>query len=47
VYLPRDLSRPRRPTYTVVFMHGGGYYIRDKTRPRHRCGRSRASKDES
>lgn len=32
VYLPRDLKRPGRPTYTVVFMHGGGYYISDKTR---------------
>ncbi|MBC7893773.1 MAG: alpha/beta hydrolase [Cytophagaceae bacterium] len=32
VYLPREASRPRRPTYTVVFLHGGGYYLSDKTR---------------
>ena len=32
VYLPRESSRPRRPTYTVVFLHGGGYYLSDKTK---------------
>src|SRR5262249_53516932 len=32
VYLPQAASWPRRPTYTVVFMHGGGYYQSDKTR---------------
>lgn len=32
VYLPRDAKRPRRPTYSVVFLHGGGYYISDKTK---------------
>lgn len=32
VYLPKNGSRPRRPTYTLVFLHGGGYYISDKTK---------------
>jgi acetyl esterase/lipase len=32
VYLPKEASRAGRPTYTVVFLHGGGYYISDKTR---------------
>ncbi|MBK6308236.1 MAG: alpha/beta hydrolase [Gemmatimonadetes bacterium] len=32
VYVPREASRPRRPKYTVVFLHGGGYYISDKTK---------------
>lgn len=32
VYLPRETSRRRRPTYTLVFLHGGGYYLSDKTK---------------
>ncbi len=31
VYFPREASRQRRPTYTLVFLHGGGYYVSDKT----------------
>jgi acetyl esterase/lipase len=30
VYLPRDTRGARRPAYTVVFLHGGGYYLSDK-----------------
>jgi acetyl esterase/lipase len=30
VYLPREGGRARRPAYTVVFLHGGGYYVSDK-----------------
>lgn len=30
VYVPREASRSRRPAYTVVFLHGGGYYLSDK-----------------
>jgi acetyl esterase/lipase len=32
VYVPGEASRGRRPNYTLVFMHGGGYYISDKTK---------------
>lgn len=32
VYLPREASRQRRRGYTLVFLHGGGYYLSDKTR---------------
>ncbi len=31
VYVPREGSRRRRPDYTLVFLHGGGYYLSDKT----------------
>ena len=31
VYVPREASRGRRSHYTVVFLHGGGYYLSDKT----------------
>ena len=31
VYVPREASRGRRAHYTVVFLHGGGYYLSDKT----------------
>jgi acetyl esterase/lipase len=32
VYLPRETSRQGRPAYTLVFLHGGGYYLSDKTK---------------
>ena len=32
VYVPGEASRGRRPNYTLVFMHGGGYYLSDKTK---------------
>ncbi len=32
VYLPREASRRHRPTYTLLFLHGGGYYLSDKTK---------------
>jgi acetyl esterase/lipase len=32
VYLPRETSRQRRPAYTLVFLHGGGYFVSDKTK---------------
>ena len=32
VYVPGEATRGRRPNYTLIFMHGGGYYISDKTK---------------
>lgn len=32
VYVPREASRGRRPSYTLVFLHGGGYYLSDKAK---------------
>ncbi len=32
VYVPREASRGRRSSYTLVFLHGGGYYLSDKTK---------------
>lgn len=32
VYLPKEAVRHQGHPYTVVFMHGGGYYLSDKTK---------------